>query len=342
MTRNQLLALGALLGAAVAARAVRHRRAISLDGRTALITGGSRGLGLLIAKRMAAEGARVTIVARNQAELDRAQATLSAQGHSVTCVVGDIRQRSDAEEIVRNVVHRTGRLDILINNAGLMKVAPLAHMRLDDFEEAMAVHFWAPLYAMRTAVPVMQQQRFGRIVNISSIGGEIAVPHMAPYCASKFALVGISDTFRAEMARTGIRVTTVTPGLMRTGSPFNALFAGRHREEFTWFTLAGSMPLITVGAERAAAIVVDALRHGDAHRSIGWTAKIAPVANALVPGAIAAAMALANRYVLPAESDDGNSTYSGWQSLSSWAPSTLTHLTERAAARNNEVPQAVP
>jgi NAD(P)-dependent dehydrogenase (short-subunit alcohol dehydrogenase family) len=161
---------------------------------------------------------------------------------------------------------------------------------------------------------------------------------LTPYCASKFALVGLSDSIRAEVARDGIYVTTVTPGLMRTGSPFNAWFKGRHRDEFTWFTLADSMPGLSVNASRAADMVVDACRHGDASCAIGWTSKAAAVANAVAPGAVAATTALANRFVLPAENSNGTATWSGWQSLSPWAPSRLTRLTERAARTNNEVP----
>ena len=84
----------------------------------------------------------------------------------------------------------------------------------------------------------MRRQRDGRIVNVSSIGGKIGVPHLVPYCASKFALTGLSDSIRGELARHGIYVTTVCPRMMRTGSPFNAWFKGHYREEFTWFAVS--------------------------------------------------------------------------------------------------------
>ncbi len=148
-------------------------------------------------------------------------------------------------------------------------------MERADFEQAMAVHFWGPLQTMTAAIPVMRRQRFGRIVNVSSIGGKIGVPHLTPYCASKFALTGLSDSMRAEIAKDGIHVTTVCPGMMRTGSPFNAWFKGRHREEFAWFAIADSLPVGSIDAARAASQIVDACRHGDAELVISWPAKLA-------------------------------------------------------------------
>ena len=132
-------------------------------------------------------------------------------------------------EAVAHILDRLGDVDVLINNAGVIQVGPLEHMEHQDFENAMATHFWGPLHLMLELIPSMRRRGFGRIVNISSIGGRIAVPHLAPYAASKFALTGLSDAVRAELAPHGIRVTTVCPGLMRTGSPVNAQVKGQHR-----------------------------------------------------------------------------------------------------------------
>jgi len=136
-----------------------------------------------------------------------------------------------------------------------------------------------------------------------------------------------------------IYVTTVCPGMMRTGSPFNAWFKGRHRDEFTWFAVSDSIPLMSIDSGRAAAQVIDACRHGDAELIITWPAKLAVIANAVMPDAVALGMNLANR-MLPGPIDhrSGDERHSGWQSLSNWAPSKLTTLTERAAAENNELP----
>jgi NAD(P)-dependent dehydrogenase (short-subunit alcohol dehydrogenase family) len=221
----------------------------------------------------------------------------------------------------------------------VIKVGPIDHMTRADFEEAMAVHFWGPLHMMLAALPIMRRQGGGRVVNVSSIGGKIAVPHLTAYTASKFALAGLSHALRAELARDNIRVTSIFPGLMRTGSPFNAWFKGRHREEFTWFALAGSAPGLSIDGRRAAAALIDACRYGDAERIIGWPARIAILANAALPGTVSRAMALANALVLPrASAGAGTTAHGGWQSLSPWAPSKLTRMTERAAVENNEVP----
>jgi NAD(P)-dependent dehydrogenase (short-subunit alcohol dehydrogenase family) len=312
---------------------------MDIDGRVALITGGSRGLGLLIARQLGRSGARVILVARDQAELERAQAELRRNDVDASIVVADVGAPAEAQRIVADVVERHGRLDLLFNNAGVMTVGPQEHMTVADYQEAMATHFWGPLHTMRAAIPHMRQAGGGRIVNISSIGGMVGVPHLAPYCASKFALTGLSTALRAELACDGILVTTVNPGLMRTGSPFNAWFKGRHRDEFTWFAISGSLPILSMDGRRAAAKIIDAAVHGDAELILTWAAKFAIAANGVMPNTVASVMDVANR-VLPSSTDQtGDQGHSGWQSVSEWAPSKLTRLTERSAAENNELPQ---
>ena len=341
MTRTQQTALAASVatfGAALIARQIRTGRTMLFNGRSVVITGGSRGLGLLLARELGREGARITLAARDEAELQRARDDLAARDIDVTTVVCDVGKREDAEELIRSVAARTGGIDVLINNAGVIKVGPLDHMQRGDFEEAMAVHFWGPLHTMLAAIPDMRRRGGGRIVNISSIGGRIGVPHLTPYCASKFALTGLSDSVRGELAKDGIHVTTVCPGLMRTGSPFNAWFKGRHRDEFTWFVISDSLPVASIDGTRAAAQIVEACRQGAAELIIGWPAKIGVIANAVLPEGVALAMDWANRLLPKATDESGDRPRTGWQSSSDRAPSRLTRLTERAAAANNELP----
>ena len=338
--RTSLVLGGLAAGAALIAHGGRKRRAMDFRGRVVLITGGSRGLGLLIARELGRLGARVVLAARDSQALIKAQEDLSARGIDASTIVADIRSEAEAARIVTETVERCGRLDVLVNNAGVIKVGPLEHMTVEDFEEAMATHFWGPVHAMRAAVPYMQRSGGGRIVNVSSVGGKLAVPHLAPYCASKFALTGVSTAFRSELAQHGILVTTVSPGLMRTGSPFNAWFKGRHRQEFAWFTIADSLPWISIDGRRAAAQIVDAARHGDAELVVSWPAKLAVLASALAPTAIAMTTEITNR-LLPGRATDGDRSHSGWQSSSSWAPSSLTRASERSAAENNELPQGI-
>ena len=138
-----------------------------------------------------------------------------------------LAEREDVERAISQTIGHYGSIDVLINNAGIIQVGPLDHMKLSDYDDAMKTHFWGPLFLVLAVLPHMRNQGGGRIVNISSIGGRISVPHLVPYSASKFALAGLSDGLRAELARDQIVVTTVCPGLMRIGSPINAAFKGQ-------------------------------------------------------------------------------------------------------------------
>ena len=219
--------LGAIAAASVGAvmglRALR-REQVSFEGRTVLLTGGSRGLGLVLARQFAREGARLVLCAREEVELARARNELEAAGAEVLALPCDVRDRVQVEAMVAQVHERFGAVDVLVNNAGLIQVGPLESMTEEDFAEAMDVHFWGPLYTTLAVLPEMKLRGWGRIVNVSSIAGRVSVPHLLPYSASKFALVGLSDGLRSELAQDGILVTTVCPGLMRTGSPPNAFF----------------------------------------------------------------------------------------------------------------------
>ena len=335
------IAIGAGLGSLVALRAVRARRAIDFAGRTVVIFGGSRGLGLAMAREFSAEGAYIVLVARDEDELNRAVADIEAHGgqaHAISC---DVRNRGQVERTIQRIVHDRPSIDVLVNDAGIIQVGPLEHMMAADFEDAMATHFWGPLFTILTALPHMRARGARRIVNISSIGGKIAVPHLLPYTASKFALTGLSEGLRTELAGQGFAVTTVCPGLMRTGSTYNARFKGRHRNEFAWFHVSSAIPGLTISASRAARQIVDACRHGDPELIITPAAKLAIVANAISPAATARALAIANR-VLPKAGEGGDESRSGWQSVSRFVPSVLTRLADRATRDNNELPDPSP
>ncbi|HEY0510676.1 MAG TPA: SDR family oxidoreductase [Thermoanaerobaculia bacterium] len=337
-------AAGLLAGAALAgsglllARAVRRRPPIQFRDRVAVITGGSRGLGLLMARELAAEGARIAILARDPAELDLARRELAAAGgQRVLALPCDVGNEDEVRWAIDATTERFGRLDILINNAGVIQVGPLEHMTVADFEEAMRVHFWGPLYATLAALPHLRKGETGRIVNISSIGGRIAVPHLVPYSASKFALAGLSDGLRSELAKEGIYVTTVTPGLMRTGSHVNARFKGKRNEEFSWFAISDSLPLTSMAGRRAARRILEACRYGEPSLTLTPQAKAAAIANTLAPNATARLLELAARMLPGPSGADGQEARPGWQSTSRWAPSLLTRLADEAAVENNEL-----
>jgi NAD(P)-dependent dehydrogenase (short-subunit alcohol dehydrogenase family) len=334
------IAIGTAVGTLIAAKTLRSRRATDLAGRTVVIFGGSRGLGLAMAREFSNAGAYVVLTARDEQELERAAADIEHQGGQVTTIACDITDREQIERTVGRIVHDRGGIDVLVNNAGIVQVGPLEHMTIDDFEEAMATHFWGPLFTILTALPYMRGPRARRIVNISSIGGKIAVPHLLPYTASKFALTGLSEGLRAELAGQGFAVTTVCPGLMRTGSTYNAMFKGQHRHEFAWFHLSNAIPGVSVSAARAARRIVDACRHGDAEVILTPTARLAVLANGISPSTTARLLALANQLMPGPSAGQGIRSHSGWQSVSRYVPSAVTRLADRATIENNELPDA--
>ena len=307
-----------------------------LKNKTVLITGGSRGLGLVMAREFAREGSRLVLCARDAQELDQARLDLEESGAEVMVIPCDITNQQDVKAMIAAVYTRFGAIDVLVNNAGVIQVGPLEVMTHEDFELVMQAHFWGPLNTILAVLPSMRQKRTGRIVNISSIGGKVSVPHLVPYSASKFALVGLSKGLRAELMKDGIKVTTVCPGLMRTGSPRNADFKGKHQFEYAWFSISDALPLLTVSAENAARQIVRACKSGQAELVISIPAKIAVLFDALFPETMSQMLALAN-HLLPEPGGVGKQRMKGRDSTSAWSPSWLTTLNEEAALRNNEV-----
>ena len=247
--------------AAVAALGRRPRSEDDLRGEVAVVTGASRGLGLLLATELAQRGCRLLICARDQAELDEAATRLRGLGAEVATLACDVADGESATRLVEAAQEQYGRLDIVISNAGVIRVGPVESTTAADFEDAVAIMALAPARLALAALPVMQEQGHGRIVTITSLGGKVGVPHLLPYSTAKFAAVGFSEGLRAELGRGPVTVTTVVPGLMRTGSHVNAEFAGQQAKEFTWFGLGASLPLISMDAERAARQIVAARTH---------------------------------------------------------------------------------
>ena len=323
-------------GAVVLKSAWNHFLEYDLKNKTVLITGGSRGLGLVMAREFAREGARLVLCARDEEELQQAQSDIKNRGADVMAVPCDITDKQSVDDMVAAVNSRFGGVDVLVNNAGVIQVGPIEVMTIEDFDIAMKAHFWGPLYTTMAVLPSMRQKKSGRIVNISSIGGKVSVPHLVPYSASKFALVGLSKGLRAELMKDGIKVTTVCPGLMRTGSPRNADFKGQHQLEYAWFSISDALPLLTVSAENAARQVVQACKRGQSELVISVPAKIAVKFDELFPELSSQMLALVNQF-LPDPGGVGTQRKKGRESTSNWSPSWLTTLNEEAAARNNEL-----
>lgn len=334
--KNKVWWLAAGAGALLAARAVyRKLKAYDFNGKVVLITGGSRGLGLVMARQLAKEGARLVLCSRDVNELENARMELAGNGAEVLVIKCDVTVQQEVDDMITNVQNEFGPIDVLINNAGLIHAGPVTEMTVQEFEEAMQVHFWGPVYTTLAVLPAMKARREGRILNISSIGGKISVPHLVPYSASKFALVGLSEGLRAELSKYHITVTTATPGLMRTGSTGHALVKGQHKKEYALFKIMDSSPLTSKSAEASAAAILDALRHGDAEVTTTFPAIFAEYVHNLSPGLMTGIFSVVNK-LLPGEGGIGKNRTTGYESETPLSMSGLTERTQAAAARNNE------
>ncbi len=299
-TRNLIL----LTASFFAIRAlVQQRRQADLGGQVVLITGGSRGLGLALAHEFGKHGCRLAICARDAGELARAKQDLEAQGFEVLTPVCDLTDRAQITRLTADVTAHYGQIDVLVNNAAVIEVGPVQNMQRKDFEDAMNVDFWGSLDTILAVLPQMQARHSGRIVNITSIGGKVAFPHLLPYAAAKFAATGLSEGLRPELARDGITVTTIVPGLLRTGSYFHALFKGNKAGEFAWFSIGDNLPGGSISAERAAREIVAATRQGLAERILSIPASLLSRAQGIAPGATGNLLTLINNAILPSPSD---------------------------------------
>jgi NAD(P)-dependent dehydrogenase (short-subunit alcohol dehydrogenase family) len=317
---------------------VRRRRAADLRGQVALVTGGSRGLGYLLARDLIREGCRVAICARDEQELERARHDLGQGGAPMLAVPCDVTDRAQVQDMVRAVVSRFGFIDVLVNNAGNIRVGPVSTMTIEDFEAGMNTMFWGVVYPTLTVLPEMRTRDKGRIVNITSIGGRVSVPHLVPYSCAKFAAVAFSEGLRAELAGEGITVTTVVPGLMRTGSHLNAEFKGRHEAEMTWFSLAASLPGISMDAERAAGQIVHAIKRGDSAVTLTIPANVLERIHGLVPGTTTDVLGLVNRLLPSGANSQARHGQEVRERIQSPAFDAVTAWGTSAARRFNEMP----
>lgn len=306
----------AMLGVAatLASRAAR-RRTRPLEGKIVFITGGSRGLGLALAEEFVRAGARVAISARDAEKLAEAEQRLQRLAPSgrnaVMAIRSDVTDLSAVQSAIEEVSRTLGPIDVLVNNAGIIAVAPLANQSERRFEEAIDTHLYGPLHTTQAVLPEMLRRRSGMIVNIASIGGLIAVPHLLPYTASKFALVGFSRGLHAELRSKGIHVLTVCPWLMRTGSHLHAKFGGRQDREFGWFGIGATLPGLAVPARRAAKSIVHAIVDRKSELLISPWATAAAVFAHLAPSLTNAVLAQVNRILPEADPLHGDQQMEG-------------------------------
>jgi short-subunit dehydrogenase len=294
----------------------------------------------VMARKAAAEGARVAICARDSDELERAMNDLESAGAEAYAVRCDLTNRIEVGHMVQLVESRFGPIDVLINNAGTITIGPMETMSIGDYEQAMQTHFWAPLSAILAVIPGMRKRGTGRIVNIVSIGGKVSVPHLLPYCASKFALSGLSKGLRAELARDGIVVTTVYPGLMRTGGQLHAETKGKHEKEFAWFSILDSLPITSISADSAADDILSALKNGEGEIVISLPAKLLDRINSASPELVSDLLGMANQLLPSPGGALGSVRIKGSESDSDIIPDFIRRLTEKSARKNNEIDPA--
>jgi len=342
---NNLLPIAGAIGLTIAAReAIASAREADLSGQVALITGGSRGLGLAITRELAAEGCRLAICARDLDELDRAARELEATGAEVIAFTCDVANEHDVQSMVAEVEAHYGQIDLLVTSAGVIEVGQFSQQDVADFKQAMDIMFWGTLYPILAVLPGMKARRSGRIATITSIGGKISVPHLLPYSSAKFAAVGLSEGLAAELADDGITVTTIVPGLMRTRSHLHAQFKGnedRQRDEYEWFALGATNPLVP-RADRAARIIVKAVKRGEAERTFTLPFDLASRVHGVAPATTIRLMRLMDALLPRGEVAEADNTKvpSGdvEQRLDSRAWKTVTALGRDAARHFNELP----
>jgi short-subunit dehydrogenase len=294
------------LGSAVAAGrrwASARRRGGGLAGQVVVLSGGTRGLGVALVREFAARGARLAVCARSAAELAELEREFAGSNTSVFTRRCDVARADEVRAFVEQVVQHFGRIDVLVNNAGIIAVQPAETVSTADLASGLDVNFWGTVHLTGTALPHLQARR-GRLVNIASVGGVVPVPHLLPYVAAKHAVTGFSLALAAEEPG-GVRVTTIVPGLMRTGSFGHALVKGDRAREAAWLSIAASLPLLTMSAERAARRIVRACERGERFVVLGLPAKALRLFHALLPSVSLATMRAANRYLLPAPAGAG-------------------------------------
>ena len=346
-----LLAGIALAGAAITGVAVtgiaatvaialgrRLTRGPSATGKVVVIAGGSRGLGYALAERFAHAGARLVLAARNADELNRAQNSLLKHGaspESILLVPTDLTDPAQATHLIDLAIAHFGHIDILINNAAIIEVGPIENQPLAAFTRAMETNFYSALHTTHAALPHMlaraakpvngSPRTTSSIVNIASIGGKFAMPHLLPYAASKFALVGFSEGLHAELRHKGIRVTTVCPGLMRTGGEAHAHYTGNIEKEKRWFEISAKTPIVAASVTHAANRIFHAVACGRAEITITPQAWLAARIHGLAPETTQLLAALANEYILPSPSP-----LMRREVILSWCPAKVsTNLTSR-------------
>lgn len=194
----------------------------NIEGKVVVITGASSGLGESTARHLASLGASVVLAARRQDRLNAIVQDITAAGGNATALAADVTRREDLEQLIQHAVARFGRVDVMINNAGFMAIAPIAELRVDEWDRMININIKGVMYGIAAALPVFQQQGAGHFINISSVAGiKVFSPGGSVYSGTKYAVRAISDGLRHEVGKS-IRTTTIEPGAVDSELKFGS------------------------------------------------------------------------------------------------------------------------
>jgi NAD(P)-dependent dehydrogenase (short-subunit alcohol dehydrogenase family) len=317
-------------------------------GGVAVVMGASRGLGLLVSQDLLRRGFIVYGCARDEDELQGAARLLAAAvpGSQFVARVCDVREEAAVLAVVEEVVDTHGRLDVALHVAGVIQVGHADTVTLGHYHEAVDTMLWGPVHLALASVPHMRDAGHGRIGIVSSVGGLVAVPRLVPYSVAKFGAVGLAEGLYAELSGTGVTVTAVTPGLMRTGGHTHARFVDDAVSDYAWFAPLASLPGLSISAERAARRIVSGVLSGRPTVELTPLTIIGRRVHGLAPATTVRVMGLMGR-LLPGPSGRAPDPMAGTAPgvdgstararLSSRVVDGLTVLGDRAARRTNEV-----
>lgn len=244
-----------------------------LNDKTILLTGASEGIGRAVATALGVKGATIVLTARSAEKLREVAAEVEAKDGKAIIIPADLGNEAERARLVQETVAAVGRVDVLINNAGLGMENQVGAIPLEDARQLFEVNFFAPLDLIQRFLPSMRERNAGQIVNVSSIVGHRATPNQAIYCASKYALNGLSDALRTELVGTKVLVTDIYPGVTATNFPVNQLHSTR----------TGARRR-AVPPERVAAIIVEAIEKKQRARYVRWQDQLLVYGSRLLPG----------------------------------------------------------
>jgi len=256
----------------------------NLGKKVAAVTGAASGIGRMLAVNLAREGCGLAISDINEAGLRETADMLSGSGVKVTTHLVDVADREQVEAYARETVEQHGRVDIIINNAGVAVADTVADIRYEDFEWVLNINFWGVVFGCKAFLPYLQQQAEGCIVNISSINAMVPFKNNGPYNCAKYAVRGLSETLWMELAGTGINVISVHPGGIDTDIARNARFykaANPVLNQEATVRLFGKVA--RTSPDQAARVIIQGIKKKRKRVLIGWDARLMALAKRLSP-----------------------------------------------------------